>query len=124
MSPFRVDPYHYPNRAKIQFTTSARMPSDIYAACLATGTLSNTVYCQHALVDALVRDLTVPREELLASLPAPRGPSAHLYDPAEATMNRYRGRTLPVYLDQTGGVLRTGPGNTVEEVREIQREFR
>jgi len=78
MSPFRIDPYEFPNRTKIAFTTSARMPHDIYAACLATGIVSNTVYCQRAVVDALVRDLGLDRNELLAELPEPRGPAKHV----------------------------------------------
>ena len=45
------------------------MPSDIYRACLATGTVSNTVYCQHALIDALSRDLRIDRATLLGALP-------------------------------------------------------
>jgi hypothetical protein len=117
MSPFRTDPWQYPNRTKIQFTTSARMPNLIYQACLATGTLSNTVYCQYALIDALVRDLGLDRDSLVADLPAARGPSGHLYDPDQGTMNRYRRKKPPVTEDQTGGVLSTGPGNTVEDVR-------
>ena len=120
MSPFRIAPYEFPNRAKIQFTTSAAMPSMIYQACLVTGTISNTVYCQHALVDALCRDLRVDRAVLLDELPAPRGPSGHLYDPAEETMNRFRKARPPIGVaitkDQTGGVLFIGPANTHEEV--------
>lgn len=119
--PFRIQPYQFPGRAKIQFTTSARMPSDIYQACLLTGTISNTVYCQHALVAALSRDLRIPPATLLGALPPPRGPSLHLYDPDEATMSRYRKATPPIGVavttDQTGGVLRIGPANTHEEVK-------
>lgn len=115
--PYRLDPYEFPDRAKIQFTTSARMPSDIYRACLVTGTISNTVYIQHAVVDALARDLNVPRETLLGSLPPARGPAGHLYDPTEQTMNRYRKARPPITEDHTGGVHRIGPANTIEEVR-------
>lgn len=115
--PFRIAPYEFPNRTKIQFTTSAAMPLMIYRACLETGIISNTVYCQHALVDALCRDLRVDRAVLLAELPPPRGPSGHLYDPTEQTMNRYRKAKPPVTVDPTGGVLRIGPANTHEEVR-------
>ena len=125
MSPFRIQPYEFPNRAKIQFTTSAEMPSMIYRACLVTGTISNTVYCQHALVEALSRDLNLDRAVLLDDLPAPRGPSGHLYDPDEQTMSRYRKARPPVgpvttraiTEDNTGGVLHIGPANTIEEVR-------
>ena len=90
--PFRLDEH----RAKIQFTTSARMPSDIYAACLAVGCVSNTVYVQHAVCEALARDLGVDLDVLLAALPPPRANAHHLYD------------HLPV---------RTGPANAIEEVR-------
>lgn len=119
--PFRVNRWDYPDRAKIQFTTSAEMPHLIYQACMRTGVLSNTRYCQLAVVDALVRDLGVSRESLLANLPAPRGPAAHLYDPdgdnGGHPMDRYDHKTRPVSEDQTGGVLYTGPANTNEEVR-------
>lgn len=117
MSPFRIQPYEFPGRAKVQFTTSARMPSDIYHACLATGTVSNTVYIQHALIDALSRDLNIDRATLLGALPPPRGPANHVYDPAEQTMSRYRRKARPITEDNTGGVHRIGPANTVEEVR-------
>lgn len=116
--PFRIDPYQFPGRTKVQFTTSTAMPHLIYRACLATGTVSNTVYIQHAVAHALARDLMIPVEKILADLPAPRGPSGHLYDPAEGTMNRYShvdGRD--VALDQSGGQRRIGPANTIEEVR-------
>ena len=110
---FRLDPERYGQfRAKIQFTTSAEMPSLIYRACLATGFLSNTVYCQHALCQALARDLDIPLADLLDHLPTPRGPAAHLYDPALATMNRY-----PITAGQSGGRLMTGPANTIEDVK-------
>ena len=119
--PFRIAPYEFPNRAKIQFTTSARMPSDIYRACLVTGVVSNTVYIQHAVIDALSRDLAIPRATLLGALPPPRGPSGHLYDPDEGTMNRFQKARPPIGKaiteDHTGGVLRPGPANTHEEVR-------
>jgi hypothetical protein len=109
--PFRLTGEGFPNRAKIQFTTSAATPHLIYRACLVTRTVSNTVYCQHAIAEALSRDLGIPLEELLADLPTPRGPSAHLYDPAEGTMNRYS-----VRVNQSGGQQRIGPANTIEEV--------
>lgn len=70
--PFRLDPEKYPFRAKIQFTTSADMPSMIYRAVLATGKVSNTVYVQHAVCEALARDLDIPLQDLLDRLPAPR----------------------------------------------------
>lgn len=91
--PFRLDEY----RTKIQFTTAAWMPSRIYQACQATGIISGTVYCQRAVCEALARDLGLDLDELLASLPVARGPSAHL---------GFR-RNLPSMV---------GPANTVEEV--------
>lgn len=94
--PFRLDP-RYGFRAKIQFVTSAAMPNLIYRACLATGTVSNTVYIQRALVAALARDLDLDEADLLAGLPAPRSSAATLHN-----------RVLPV---------RIGPANTIEEVR-------
>ena len=106
--PFRLNEF----RAKIQFTTSAEMPSLIHRACLATGVVSGTVYCQHAIAAALARDLNVPVERILANLPQPRGPAKHLYDPDEHAMARYG-----VAVDFTGGRVMVGPANTCEEVR-------
>jgi hypothetical protein len=117
MSPFRTNPYEFPGRTKIQFTSSARMPTDIYRACLATGIVSNTVYIQHAVIDALVRDLNIPRDTLVGALPPPRGPAHHLYNPSDESMNRYRRARRPITEDNTGGVDRIGPANTNEEVR-------
>lgn len=93
--PFRLNEH----RAKIQFVTSARMPSDIYKACLATGIRSNTAYIQRAVCEALARDLDIPLATLLAALPESRGTSDRLFDGTR--------RAVP----------RTGPANTVEEVR-------
>lgn len=100
--PFRLN---FPNRAKIQFTTAAWMPSRIYQACQATGILSNTVYCQRAVCEALARDLGLDLQALLDDLPAARGPAAHLYDPADHAQARFGDRVL------------IGPANTIEEVR-------
>lgn len=93
--PFRLTEH----RAKIQFVTSARMPHDIYKACLVTGTLSNTAYVQRAVCEALARDLDLPLEELIAALPPARGRSGMLFDGTRQVVNR------------------PGPANTVEEVR-------
>lgn len=107
--PFRLDSERYGEfRAKIAFTTSARMPSDIYEACKATGVVSNTVYVQHAVCEALARDLGIPVEELKAALPTPRGPAAAVLAP---------GWRAPIHLEHSGGVFRVGPANTDEEVR-------
>lgn len=95
--PFRLDPDLYPNRTKIQFTTYARMPSDIYRACVATNIVSNTVYIQHAVCAALARDLGIPLDELLDELPTPR---------TRANTRFHTSReSLP------------GPANTIEDVR-------
>lgn len=66
-------------RAKIQFVTSARMPSLIHRACLITGTPSNTRYIQEALCERLSRDTGIPLDDLLSELPPPRGPAALLF---------------------------------------------
>lgn len=87
--PFRLDEF----RSKIQFMSSARMPSLIYKASVATECPSNTVYIQRAVCGALSRDLGIPLEDLLAEQPPSRG--------REGEMRAYR---------------HTGPGNTVEGV--------
>jgi hypothetical protein len=100
--PFRLNGY---DRAKIQFTTSSWMPSAIYRACLVTGIVSNTVYVQRAVCEALARDLGLDLVQLLNDLPEPRANSAHLYE-----------RPL-ITEENSGGVRMVGPANTVEEVR-------
>jgi hypothetical protein len=75
--PFRLDDH----RAKVQFVTSAEMPSLIYRAVCATDKVSNTQYVQHAVCEALSRDLGIPLEELIARLPPPRGKAAHPFGP-------------------------------------------
>lgn len=94
--PFRLDEF----RAKIQFTTSAQMPSLIYKASLVVGVPSNTVYCQYALCDALARDLGISIAELRSKLPVPRGPAGALMDPAVNPMSRYGKPAVP--LSQQG----------------------
>ena len=111
--PFRLDGRWAGTRAKIQFTTSAQMPYLIYQACLKTGTVSNTVYIQHAVVEALARDLNLSTEELLASLPEPRTTAKHVIHPDDPIGNR----RVPITEDQSGGVVRIGPANTNENVR-------
>lgn len=114
--PFRLASEGFPNRAKVQFTTSARMPYLIYRACLATDTPSNTVYIQHALVEALARDLGIDQADLVADLPRPRGPSGHLYDPTEHTMDRFGAKRHGIAVSPAR-LVRIGPANTDEEVR-------
>ena len=94
--PFRLDAQGFDGRAKVQFTTSVGMPHLIYKACLATETVSNTVYVQHAVCEALARDLGIPLDELLNDLPTPRTRAKHLSD------------RMP---------SRIGPANTVGEVK-------
>ena len=102
---------------KIQFTTNVEMPSMVYRACLATGVVSNTVYVQHAVCQALARDLGVPLDDLVDMLPPPRGPASHLYDPSGThPMDRYRTRAIPTG-QLNGGVVRIGASNGDEEVR-------
>jgi hypothetical protein len=100
--PFRLDEH----RAKVQFTTSAAMPYLIYQACLATKVCSNTVYIQHAVCEALSRDLGIPLHLLLTDLPEPRTRSKelrpHPRDPAAGRLAHH---------------AFVGPANTVEEVR-------
>jgi hypothetical protein len=111
--PFRLDHEGFPDRAKIQFTTSARMPHDIYQACLATGTVSNTRYIQVAVCTRLAIDLDIPVDELIDALPQTRGPAAHLADPDQHPMSRnHTGIALaPSFL------VNIGPANTNEEVK-------
>lgn len=110
--PFRLEAEGFDGRSKIQFTSSASMPYQVYQACLRTGIISNTVYYQRAVCEALARDLGIPVEELLADMPAPRGPAKHLYDPEEGTMKRY-----PIRRIHDAGRFLVGPANTNEEVR-------
>ncbi len=87
-------------RAKIQFITSAETPSLIYKAVVATGKVSNTQYVQHAVCEALSRDLGIPLERLLGNLPPPRGKSAALFGDNRKAIPR-----------------RPGPHPTPQEVR-------
>src|SRR5262245_10825338 len=73
--PHRLDQH----RAKVQFVTSAEMPSLIARAVVAGHAPSNTVYIQHAVVAALARDLGLDEAALRAKLPPPVGPSASLF---------------------------------------------
>lgn len=75
--PFRLNEF----RAKMQFVTSAEMPSLVYKAVQRTGKPSNTVYIQHAVCEALARDLNIPLEDLLARLPEPKGPASVPFGP-------------------------------------------
>lgn len=94
--PFRLNEF----RAKIQFVTSAEMPSLIYKALAVSGHPSNTVYIKHAVAEALARDLDIPLENILANLPEPRGSAA-------SSFGGRRAARPPI----------PGPANTVESVR-------
>lgn len=73
-------PYRLNERvAKIQFVTSAAMPSLIYKACVRTQTVSNTAYIQRAVCEALARDLGLHLEDLIADLPPRRGTNNRLF---------------------------------------------
>lgn len=66
--PFRLNE----NRAKIQFIAPIDMPWHIRQAAERVGICSNTVYIQHAVCEALARDLGLDLQDLLDSLPEPR----------------------------------------------------
>jgi hypothetical protein len=88
--PYRLNEH----RAKVQFLASARIPSLLYRASVATGLPSNTVYVQRAVCEALARDLDLDLDELIAEQPPSRG-----------RQGEFRDHRL------------TGPGNTIESVR-------
>jgi hypothetical protein len=94
--PFRLDEF----RAKVQFTTSAEMPMLVWEACKATGTVSNTVYYQHAVCAALARDLGLDYHDLLSRLPRPKGPAGHLFDPTGTNhpLSRYAKPVAPQFF--------------------------
>jgi hypothetical protein len=81
--PFRLDEKYGEFRAKIQFTTAAWMPYKIYQACLKTGILSNTRYCQLAVCEKLAKDLDLDLDELVSQLPRARTVANHLFDPTQ-----------------------------------------
>lgn len=102
------------SKTRIQFITSAEMPYLIYQACLKTGHPSMTVYCQHAIIDALARDLDLPVDEMVAKLPTNRSRNKHLHHPDDPNARR----RVPVHLDPTGGgVVRLSSANTSESVK-------
>lgn len=109
MSPFRLSEF----TAKVQFTTSAEMPSMVYRACLKTGTVSNTAYIQEAVAERLSRDLDIPLQRILDNLPPRRNAAAHLFNPDG---RHPMARTQPINVDPSGGVFRIGPANTDEQV--------
>lgn len=93
MSPHRLNEF----RSKIQFVADSGMPARIYEAVCKRGMPSNTVYIQHAVCEALSRDLGIPLENLLARLPEPRGKAAVPFGPDRKPM--------------------PGPANTIETVK-------
>lgn len=88
--PFRLNEF----RGKVQFVTSAEMPSLIFKACKVTNTRSNTVYCQRAVARALATDLGLDYDELIAKMP-----------PSRTTNTDFTGHR------------QVGPGNTYESVK-------
>lgn len=119
--PFRLDPERYGEfRAKIQFTTASWMPYQIYQACLATGILSNTRYCQEAICEKLARDLNLDLDELLAALPKNRTVANRLFDPRGIDTpsmgpDPVNGARNATYTRIVPG--RHGMGNSDQEVR-------
>jgi hypothetical protein len=85
----------------IQFRCNTEMPSMIYDACVATDTVSQTVYIQKAVVAALARDLDIPEATLLHMLPSPLSRAKHLFNPHQLRKNPRR----------------IGSANTIEDVR-------
>jgi hypothetical protein len=87
--PFRLND----ERAKIQWVTYAEMPHQIYQACLAKGTVSNTRYIQEAVCKALAEDLGIPYTSLLSRLPPSKGNAATLFDKDRKAAARGRHHT-------------------------------
>lgn len=81
-------------KGKIQFVTSAEMPYLIYRACVEKGFRSITAYCQHAVIDALVRDLGLDRDTLVSRLPVPRTSTMSLMDPSHPNSQRIQGGVI------------------------------
>ena len=116
--PFRLDERYGEFRAKIQFTTAAWMPYKIYQACLATGILSNTRYCQLAVCEKLAKDLDLDLGELVAELPKARTVNTRLWDPTENNTKMMGPRVESRNSQHTRVIVgRYGMGNTDEEVR-------
>jgi hypothetical protein len=83
------------------------MPHRIYQACLKTGIVSNTVYCQMAICEKLARDLDLDLDELIKTLPRAKTSSKHLWDPDGTQPGKQYGAM---------GRVRYGMANTDEEV--------
>ena len=116
--PFRLNEKYGEFRAKIQFTTAAWMPYKIYQACLATGILSNTRYCQLAVCEKLAKDLDLDLGELVAELPKARTVNTRLWDPTGERTNLLGPSDREHAATHTRVIVgRYGMGNTDEEVR-------
>ena len=115
--PFRLDEKYGEFRAKIQFTTAAWMPYKIYQACLATGILSNTRYCQIAVCERLAKDLDLDLDELVSQLPRARTVANHLFNPSSDTMPGPNPSGERISRHTRVMIGRPGMGNTDEEVR-------
>jgi|KBSMisStandDraft_5_1062788.scaffolds.fasta_scaffold84038_3 hypothetical protein len=88
--PFRLGE----GRTKMQFLTSAEMPSMCFDACSVTGTPSITRYIQIAVCERLAKDLGEDLDEMLSRLP-----------PTRPTVGEFNDHKM------------VGPANTYEEVR-------
>lgn len=115
--PFRLDEKYGEFRAKIQFTTAAWMPYKIYQACLATGIMSNTRYCQIAVCERLAKDLDLDLEELISQLPRARTVANHLFNPVADTVPGRKPAGERISRHTRVMIGRPGMGNTDEEVR-------
>lgn len=65
--------------SKIQFCAPMNYPYLINKAAKATDVPSQTRYIQLAVAKALARDLGIPEQEIIASLPPTRGVAAALF---------------------------------------------
>jgi hypothetical protein len=116
--PFRLDEKYGEFRAKMQFTTASWMPYKVYQACLRTGILSNTRYCQEAICEKLARDLDLDLNELLSQLPRGRTVNTRLWDPTGKDTNLLGPTVCERHAATTRvAINRYGMGNHDEEVR-------
>lgn len=87
------------DKTKIQFITSVQMPSLVYKAVVKTKKPSQSVYIQHAVCEALSRDLGIPLEELLAQLPKARGADSDILGGLRARKNFRHGSNSNTHED-------------------------
>lgn len=79
------------DKTKMQFITSIKMPRMVYKAVVARGMASQSQYIQHAVCEALARDLDLPLDDLLADLPKARGAKSDVFGGLRARKNYYPG---------------------------------